>query len=124
MLEVLIAFVIAAMALAVLFRGAVEGQAAGAVAARYTEALSRARSRLAAVEAAGPPVAGDQQGDDGSGFRWRVRTTLLQAGAPGQAGVAPALYAVGVAVAWTADGRERSVQLDTRRLGAAPPPPP
>ena len=129
LLEVLIAFIIAALALGILFRGAVEGQAAGSVAARYAEALSRARSRLAAFDAAGPPAAGDQQGDDGGGFRWRVRTTLLMAGQPapaglGGAGLAPALFTVGVAVSWSEGGHERAVQLDTRRLGALPPAPP
>ena len=124
LIEVLVAFLIAALALGVLFRGAVEGQAAAGTAARYQEALSRARSHLAAAEAAGPPSAGDQQGDDGGGFRWRMRTVPLQAGAAAAGGPAPALFAVSVAVSWQADGRERAIQLDTRRLGTAPPPPP
>lgn len=124
LLEVLIAFLIAALALGVLFRSAVEGQTAANVGARYAEALSRARSHLAATDAAGPPRAGDQGGDDGGGFHWRVRTTPLREGRPGPGGFAPALFAVSVAVSWTADGRERAVQLDTRRVGLAPPRPP
>ena len=123
LLEVLVAFLIAALALGVLFRAAVEGQTESGIAARYQEALSRARSHLAA-EAAGPPRAGDQSGDDGGGFRWRLRTVQLQEGAPTPNGPAPALFAVGVAVSWAAGGRERSVQLDTRRVGLAPPKPP
>lgn len=124
LLEVLIAFLIAALALGVLFRGAVEGQATSRTAFRYEEALSRARSHLAAMDAAGPPRAGDQQGDDGGGFRWRLRITPLQAAAPGVNGLAPMMFAVRVAISWEADGRERTVQLDTRRLGVAPPRPP
>lgn len=123
LLEVLIAFLIAAGALTMLFRATVEGQSNATVAAQYQEALSRARSRLAAVEATGAIVAGDQQGDDGGGFRWRVRTTPVLTGAP-SAGPAPVLLAVSVAVSWTLAGRERTVQLDTQRLGAAPAPPP
>ena len=121
LLEVLVAFLIAALALGVLFRAAAESEASAGASARYAEALSRARSRLAAVDGAGPPVAGDQQGDDGGGYRWRVRTTPLQTGAPAASGLAPMLFGVSVAVSWQAGGQERSVQLDTRRLGVAPP---
>ena len=124
LLEVLIAFLIAALALGVLFRGAVESQAASSTAARYGEALSRARSRLAALDAAGPPRAGDQEGDDGGGFRFRVRTTPLEAGPLTAAGIASMLYAVSVAISWNTDERIRTVQFDTRRLGPAPPKPP
>lgn len=121
LLEVLIAFLIAALALAVLFRGAAESQASAAAAARYQEALSRARSRLAAIEAMGAISAGDQQGDDGGGFRWRVRTSPVLAGAATATTPAPMLFAISVAVSWQAGGRERAVQLETRRLGLAPP---
>ena len=133
LLEVLIAFVIAALALGVLFRAAAESRAGTAVAAAYQEALARGRSRLAVLDA-GPLRAQDGQGDDGGGFRWRVRVAPLRAGvvqgeAGGQAGgqargEAPMLFAVEVDVSWTVDGRERSVRLETRRLGAAPPAPP
>lgn len=124
LLEVLVAFVIAALALGVLFRSAGESQTAVAAAAQYQEALSRARSRLAALEATGAPRAGDESGDDGGGYRWRVRTTPLAAGTARPNGVAPQLFTVSVAVSWGAGGQARSVQLDTRRLGVAPPPAP
>ena len=121
LLEVLIAFVIAAMALAVLFRTAVEGQTSADAAARTQEALSRARSRLAATEAA-PLVAGDRQGDDGGGYRWRVRVALVAEAPPVRTGPpAPALYAIAVAVGWGGEADGRSVQLETRRLGPPPP---
>lgn len=121
LLEVLVAFVIAAGALAVLFRATVEGQAAGATAARYQEALSRARSRLAAVEGT-PLLAGERGGDDGGGYRWRMRVSLLAEGGPVRNGPQlPALYAVAVAVAWGEGPGARTVQLETRRLGPSPP---
>ena len=124
LLEVLIAFLIAALALSVLFQGAVQSRAAVGIAARYGEALSRARSHLAALDAAGPPRAGDQQGDDGGGYRFRARTAPLETGAARPGGAAPMLFSVAVSVSWETDGRTRTVQLDTRRLGAAPPRPP
>ncbi|MFC7739021.1 prepilin-type N-terminal cleavage/methylation domain-containing protein [Roseomonas sp. GCM10028921] len=118
LLEVLVAFLIAAMALAVLLHTAVEGQIAAEAAARYQEGLSRARSRLAATEAV-PLQPGDRQGEDGGGYRWRVRISLLAEGAPAREGPpAPALYSISVAVAW---GSGRSVQLETRRLGLSAP---
>lgn len=124
LLEVLVASIIAALALGVLFRSAVDSQTSVAAAAQYQEALSRARSRLAALDAAGAPRAGDESGDDGGGYRWRVRTAPLAAGAARPNGVAPQLFTVSVVVSWGAGGQARSVQLDTRRLGLAPPPAP
>ena len=124
LLEVLIAFIIAAAALGILFRGAVEGRTAATVAYRYEEALSRARSHLVVVDAAGPLRAEDQQGDDGGGFRWRVRVTPLMTGTPDANALTPMLFAVNVAVSFQTDGHERVVQLDTQRLGIAPPKPP
>ncbi|WP_458094227.1 type IV pilus modification PilV family protein [Roseomonas sp. WA12] len=117
LLEVLIAFLIAAMALAVLFRTAIEGQAAADTAARYQEALSRARSRLAATEAM-PLQPSDRQGEEGGGYRWRVRVSLVSEGAPVREGPpAPSLYGIAVAVAWGEGNGSRNVQLETRRLG-------
>jgi len=124
LLEVLIAFAIAAAALAVLFRTAVEGETAAGIAARTQEALSRARSRLAAAEA-GPLLAGERGGDDGGGYRWRVRVAPVAEGAPARDGPpGPTLYAVAVAVSWGEGRAARGVTLETRRLGPPAPRPP
>lgn len=118
LLEVLIAFLIAALALGVLFRTGIESQGASAVSVRYQEAVSRARSRLAVLDGGLLAGGSDQQGDDGGGFRWRVRVSPLSST---EAAGGPTLYGVSVAVSWTADRRERSVQIETQRLGIAPP---
>ena len=120
LLEVLIAFVIAASALGVLFRAAGESAVSVAVAARYAEALSRAQSHLAAAEVE-RLVPGEQAGDDGGGFRYRVRTTALQSAPPLPNGVIPILFGIRVAVSWE-EGAPRMVELDARRLGVAPQP--
>ena len=91
-----------------------------ATAARYQEALSRARSRLAAADAVAL-TGGDQQGDDGGGYRWRLRVTPVSTGTAAGATPVPALFGVSVTISWQADRRVRSVQLDTRRLGPAAP---
>lgn len=124
LLEVLVALLITGVAMGALFQGSLGGIAAAERAGRSDEALSRARSRLAVVGRASPLVAEDRQGDDGGGYRWRLRVEPL-AVQPGEPGVpARTLYAVQVTIGW-GDGRQtHSVTLDTRRLGAAPPAPP
>ena len=133
-LEVLIAFIIAAIALGVLFGGAVEGIRATRVAIGYEEAVARARSHLAASSVA--PAAGDQNGDDGSGFRWRVQIRLIDRAQPQPpvggtaepallaprpapapaADLAIGLYAITVWISWREGGQTREVRLDSERL--------
>lgn len=128
LLEVLVAFVIAALALGGLLVAATDGLRASVIAGQYEEALARARSHLAAIGRAGPLVAGVQSGDDGGGFAWRSRVALLAAlpvaGTGSSSGLRPALYAVGVVISWHRGGHARQVALQTERLGTAPPPAP
>ena len=127
LLEVIIAFVITLLALGVLFRGATESLDAVQISGRYQEALSRARSRLPAVGRGGPRGPGEQPGNDGSGYRWRVRVLPIAAVpvASGNAAAAQApravLYGVVVTVSWRDGGKTREVRLESRRVGAAPP---
>lgn len=125
LLEVLIAFTIAALATAVLLQGALGGLRSAGIAARYEEAVARARSHVAALEAS--LVAGDTQGDDGGGYHWHVRVAPVASTVVGTdvIGGLPALratlYSVQVAISWQEEGHTRSVELDTKRLGATPP---
>ncbi len=134
LLEVLVAFVIVALALGVMFDGVLGGMRAGAVATHTQEALAIARSRLAATASAihGGSVPGPQEGgDEGSGFHWTVQVgvagiaTLARAnsllGGSQQAPKAT-LYRIAVAVAWAFDGAPRSVRLDGAATGIQPPP--
>ena len=118
LLEVLVAFVIAALALAVLFEGAVGGLRATALAGRYDQAIARARSHLAAVGGRASWLApGVQAGDDGSGFRWQVRVVPVAAtvlAAPPTRRLI--LYRVSVTESWKAEGAQRDVRLTTARL--------
>ena len=127
LLEVLVAFVIAAFALAALFSGGLGGLRAAGVSGRYAEATSRAQSHLAAATTDGL-IASDRQGDEGNGFHWRVRIMPQETTAPspgaGRNEALMTLFAVNVAVSWTEDGHTRAVQLDTLQAGAAAPPPP
>lgn len=131
LIEVLVAFVIAAIALAVLTRAGLDGLRSTTIAARYQEAMTRAQSHLAAIGDA--PQPSDRQGDEGDGYHWRVRiaplaTEVVSAG--GASGPPPrvSLVAVSVAISWADGGRHgerRSVELDSERItagavGAAP----
>ena len=120
LLEVLIAFIIAAIAVAALVQGASGGLVAASVAAHEQEALSRARSRLATLRAALVP--GLQQGDDGGGFAWRMDVQQAAVAAPPRPGDPPRagranLYRVTIEVSWRMDGRRRAVTLATERVG-------
>ena len=120
LIEVLVAFIIAGLALAVLVHAGVEGLRASSLSAKYQEALARAQSHLAAAVDASQP--GDRQGDEGGGFHWHVRTVPLAhiTTANGPA----TLLGVSVAISW-GPPPGRSVRLDTEQvaggnLGAAP----
>lgn len=138
LLEVLIAFIIAALGIAALLQGASGGLQGAQAAAHYEEALSRAQSRLALLQSFQP---GEQRGDDGGGFTWRV---LVQPGGstpapvsarppargapppgaatrelPDAAALRLVLYAVDVSILWQLDGSPRQVTLRSQRLGLA-----
>lgn len=120
LLEVLVAFVIASLALAVLFRGALDGLRANQIASQYEEALSLARSHLAEVSQRSAAQAVDAEGTDGPLFHYRIRvspigTEALQRsvleGANNQAPRQANLFALQVLEFWTVDGHKRQVAL-------------
>lgn len=123
LLEVTIAFAIAALSLGAFYGGVAGGVRATGTAARYEAALARAQSRLAAYGATARLVPGDESGDDGGGYTWRVQ--VRQAASAPYAGVPPdaartapraALFSIAVTVVWRMDGGERQVTLSTARL--------
>ena len=144
LLEILVAFIIAAIGIAALVQGASGGLGGAQAAAHYQEAVSRAQSRLALLAAARLQP-GEQRGDDGGGYSWRV---FIQPGASTPAPQPPAkspaagggaanptsqtpptparaaqlvLYAVSVTIGWALDGGDRQVTLYSQRLGLSEP---
>jgi len=123
LLEVLVALVIAGLALAALFSGALAGLRSTQVSAHYQEALSRANSHLAEIGRNGALVAGEQSGDDGGGFAWRVRIAPITSAPASFGDVDPVrapravLYDVAVVISWRMDGAARSVALEGHRVG-------
>ena len=118
LLEVLVAFAIAALALAVLFPAAIDGLTAASEASRYEDALTRARSHLAGI--AWPPAPGDNEGDDGDGYHWHTRV-VRDAAATSRQNVSLTLYDVSVAISWEEGDRKRVVQLDSKRAASGAP---
>jgi general secretion pathway protein I len=121
LLEALIAFAIAALALGVLLEVAVGGLRASQTAARFDDAVVRARSHLAMATDGGSLMPGDWQGDDGGGYRWHLHVaTVAQSAAhadDADAAVPLALYVVTVWISWSDGDRTREVRLDTDQIG-------
>jgi len=130
LLEVLVAFVIAALALGVLFRGAVEGLGSVQVADRLQEALTRAQSHLAVVGHGLVPRPLTQEGDDGSGFHWQLRIApigseaVVAANSDASSAATVTLYEATVTESWSesrgaedTDEHRRSIHLSTEVLG-------
>lgn len=109
LLEIMVAFIIAAGSFAVLAHAVTAGLRATAVTAHTIEAWQRAQSRLAAQLSLQP---GDTGGDDGGGFSWRARIRpRTETAADLQ------LYTVAITISWRLDGPERQVDLVADRLG-------
>jgi general secretion pathway protein I len=126
LLEVIVALVIAGMAAMMLFKATGSGLHATQTAAMYDQAIVRAKSRLAAATQGTKLIPGDWRGDDGGGFRWRLRVTPLAAtsirpmglaGSQAAASFPVVLYAVSVWVGWNDGGTTRDVRLDTEQVG-------
>ena len=125
LLEVLVAFIIAGLALAVLFRGGIEAVRGTRLSSHYQEALARAQSRMASFGRDIPLRDADQQGDEGGGFHWHTRVTT-RATAPlaalgGAQAPHVALHVIEVVISWQTDGGNRQVALRTERTGFAAP---
>jgi general secretion pathway protein I len=118
LLEVLIALVIAGLTLGALFRAVGVGLVAVDVASRYEEAAQRAQSHLAAVGEEVASLQGETEGDDGGGYRWRLRIIPVASWYEEAAASAPfitTLFDIEVAISWPSALSERSVALKTRR---------
>jgi hypothetical protein len=110
-----------------MFDSVLGGLRATRTASLYQEAISLAKSHLAAVTTDG--LGGrEQQGDDGRGFTWSLRiapvgSVTLPHNADLDPTDAPAaqatLYAISVTEKWRGDGGERQVRLDSARVSAS-----
>lgn len=122
LLEVLVALAIAGLALIALFQAGGAGLVAVDAAVRFEEAVQRAQSHLAAVGHDVALLQGESEGDDGGGYRWRLRIAPVASWpvqrAAGAATAVSTLFDVEVAISWPGGRHERRIVLKTRRVGA------
>lgn len=78
LLEVMVAFVIAALATLVLYQAGFDGAAETVTAAHVQEAVVRAESRLASLGPLTPLQAEQLSGDDGGGYHWQLIIGVVQ----------------------------------------------
>ena len=116
LLEVMVAFVIAAIALAALYAGATQGLRGGTSAMRARQALALARNHLALLG-----FAGDAEEGDEDGFHWRLQMqprAIAETAVDGSGRtMRVALYDIAVQVSWRGG---HAVRLGTRRIGLLP----
>jgi len=114
--EVLIAFVILALALAALLPGFSGGARSLDVADRYTTAALLAESRLEAVGRAEALREGVTSGTFDNGFRWQLEVARVDRLDP-EGNLPAAAYHLTLRVLWQAGDDEREIVLETLRLG-------
>ena len=125
LLEILVAFTVMALVVAVLMRVFSGGLQGIGLAENYARATSVAEAKLALVGTEIPLQPGDLSGVDADKYQWRVvilpfeenkDPAQAQLGQP-QAVMRVQLFQVGVQVAWSDFGKERHVALNTMLLG-------
>jgi len=114
LIEILIAFAIAALALSATLKLLPVGLSGAARAASYEQAVMLARSKLEALGGMILQVRGDASSEEGP-FRWQISTRRYGSGAYSNLYLVP--YEVAVNIVWTEGGRQRSYTLRTIRLG-------
>jgi general secretion pathway protein I len=109
--------------LASAFGAATDSLRSTTTADRYREAVSRARSHLDALGTNLAP--GEQEGDDGDGFRWGVSVRPLDSTGKRDAAGRPlrnsdtlvvTLCAASVWISWKEGRQAHSIRLDSARL--------
>ncbi len=116
LIEVLVAFAIAALGLAALMQIFGTGLQSARISEGYARATMLAESRLASVGVEEPLVAGESSGDFGDGFRWRLIVSPL---GDDETNAVVVPFRVRVTVSWGAEDKTpRRVTLDSLRLAA------
>jgi general secretion pathway protein I len=118
LIEVLVAFVVLSLTMAVLMQIFSGGMRNARLASDYSRAVFLAESRLAAVGIEKPLAPGEDAGQVGTDLRWRVTVAVFDDdGSTNSRMMSASLYHVRSWVGWVEDGRERQVELNSLRLG-------
>jgi general secretion pathway protein I len=121
LIEVLVAFVVLSMTLAVIMQIFSGGIRNARLAGAYSYALILAESQLAAVGVEQPLAAGQSSGQMGSDLIWHTTVDLFDDGGAAERLLLPTrLYQIRARVSWTEGGLERQIELTSLRLGPKP----
>jgi general secretion pathway protein I len=122
LLEVLVAFIILALALGVLMRIFSGGLGNIGAAEHYSRAVAIAESKLVAAGVESPLTEGENSGEEEPGYTWRTSVQRYQAGTPPIEATLPVdLYQVEVSVTWDATAtKPRSLRFVTLRTAPRP----
>jgi general secretion pathway protein I len=120
LIEVLVAFTILAMALTVLLKIFSAGLRNVAAAGEYAQALSIAEAELAVPGILEPLHPGITEGEESGGYSWvRDVTEFHPLDRPEYAGAPLPPYLITVEVTWPAGRGQRTIRLETIRIGVA-----
>ena len=120
LIEVLVAFTILAMALTVLLKIFSAGLRNVDAASEYAQAVSIAEAELAIPGILEPMQPGITQGEEDGGYSWvRDVSEFRPLNRPDYVDTPVLPYLISVEVTWSAGRGERTVRLDTIRIGAA-----
>ncbi len=118
LIEVLVAFVVLSLTMAVIMQIFSGGMRNAALAESYSRAVFVAQSKLAAAGIEHPLAAGYDGGQAGTDLRWELMVTPVEDdGATDRQLLPVRLFQVRSRVIWGEDGRERRVELISLRLG-------
>lgn len=118
LIEVLVAFVILSVTMAVILQIFSGGMRNARLADGYSRAVFLAESRLAAAGVERPLVPGEESGQVGQELKWRVSVVPTDDVGAAERQLLPVLlYEVRVLVEWVEDGRVREIVLNTLKLG-------
>ncbi len=118
LLEILVAFVILSLTMAVILQIFSGGMRNSRVAERYSKAVFLAQSRMATVGLEQPLVPGEDTGQVGADMQWHISVAPLDDGGEADKLLLPVRqFQVRVTVTWNEDGHDKQVELSTVRLG-------
>ncbi len=120
LIEVLVSFVIVALAMGALLQIFSSGLRSGYIAEQYSAAVLLAESKLEATGIEDRLVEGETSGAFDNGFRWTVSVRAYDDGADADQPGTVEAFAVAVTVAWDGSAGERSFELETLRLATGP----
>jgi len=120
LIEVLVAFSILAMALTVLLKIFSAGLRNVDAASEYAQAVSIADAELAVPGVLEPLQPGITEGEEDGGYYWvRDVSEFRPVNRPDYVDTPVLPYLISVEVTWSAGRGERTVRLETIRIGAA-----